>query len=200
MASFCSRTRSSEAGRRERVRQGAAGTLPASGLAGMVPYLVNRMIQSAVVLLGTSLLVFGLLRIVPSDPVDLLTRPGTPEHLKEEQRRALGLDQPLYVQYGVFLRNALQGDFGNSFRFNQPASTLVLRAFPATLALTLLALGLGYPARRAAGSSGGHAAGVAGRSRLDDDRSRGTVDPQLLAGDRADHCLCRALALVPHVG
>ena len=108
----------------------------------MVPYLVNRMIQSAVVLLGTSLLVFGLLRIVPSDPVDLLTRPGTPEHLKEEQRRALGLDQPLYVQYSVFLRNALQGDFGNSFRFNQPASTLVLHAFPATLALTLLALGL----------------------------------------------------------
>jgi peptide/nickel transport system permease protein len=100
------------------------------------------MLQSAVVLLGTSLLVFGLLRIVPSDPVDLLTRPGTPEHLKDEQRRALGLDQPLYVQYSVFLRNALKGDFGNSFRFNQPASLLVLRAFPATLTLTLLALGL----------------------------------------------------------
>ena len=108
----------------------------------MVLYLVNRMIQSAVVLLGTSLLVFGLLRIVPSDPVDLLARPGTPEHLKEAQRRALGLDRPLYVQYSVFLRNALKGDFGNSFRFNQPASTLVLRAFPATLTLTLFALGI----------------------------------------------------------
>jgi ABC-type dipeptide/oligopeptide/nickel transport system permease component len=108
----------------------------------MIRYLVGRVIQSAIVLLGTSLLVFGLLRIVPSDPVDLLSRPGTPEAQKAVQRRALGLDQPLYVQYGVFLRDALRGDFGTSFRFNQPASALVLHAFPATLALTLLALGL----------------------------------------------------------
>jgi peptide/nickel transport system permease protein len=108
----------------------------------MVPYLLKRLIQSVVVLLGTSILVFGLLRIVPSDPVELLTRPGTPEHLKDEQRRALGLDRPLVVQYGIFLRDALRGDFGTSFRFNQPASTLVLHAFPATLTLTLLALGL----------------------------------------------------------
>jgi ABC-type dipeptide/oligopeptide/nickel transport system permease component len=108
----------------------------------MLRYLASRFAQSAIVLLGTSLLVFVLLRIVPSDPVDLLTRPGTPEYLKEEQRHALGLDQPLYVQYGMFLRNALSGDFGTSFRFNQPATLLVVRAFPATLALTLLALGL----------------------------------------------------------
>jgi ABC-type dipeptide/oligopeptide/nickel transport system permease component len=105
-------------------------------------YLLQRLAQSLLVLFGASLLVFILVRVVPSDPVDLMTPPGTPEQLKDIQRHALGLDRPLVVQYAIFVRDALRGDFGTSFRFNQPAAALVIRAFPATLLLTLVGLGL----------------------------------------------------------
>src|SRR5690242_5571443 len=96
-------------------------------------YLLQRLAQSLLVLFGASLLVFILVRVVPSDPVDLMTPPGTSEQLKDIQRHALGLDRPLVVQYAIFVRDAVRGDFGTSFRFNQPAAALVIRAFPATL-------------------------------------------------------------------
>jgi ABC-type dipeptide/oligopeptide/nickel transport system permease component len=104
--------------------------------------VANRVGQAAITLLGASVLVFVLVRIVPGDPVDLLTSPQTPLALKQQLRETLGLNRPIYIQYALFLGDAVKGDFGNSLRFQQPASALVLQRFPFTLELTLAGLGL----------------------------------------------------------
>jgi ABC-type dipeptide/oligopeptide/nickel transport system permease component len=106
----------------------------------MLQRLFSLSTQSLITLVGTSLLVFVLIRVVPGDPTDLLTSPETPQYLKVQLRKSLGLDRPIFVQYGIFLRQALQGDFGNSLRFQRPAAQLVASAFPATLELTVVAL------------------------------------------------------------
>jgi peptide/nickel transport system permease protein len=86
-----------------------------------------------------SLLVFVFLN-ASGDPVQMLMPiEATPEDV-EIMRRALGLDQPLYIQYLKFLGNALQGDFGLSLRARQPALDIVLDALPATLELALAAM------------------------------------------------------------
>jgi peptide/nickel transport system permease protein len=108
----------------------------------MARYAALRLMQSIVVLLGTSVLVFALLRIVPGDPVELLSSPQTPAYLMARQREALGLNRPLIVQYIIFLGQAVRGNLGTSFRFNEPATRLVLAAFPKTLELAGVAMGL----------------------------------------------------------
>lgn len=114
----------------------------------MTSFLVRRLLQSFFVLVGVSLVAFLLIRL-SGDPVVLLLGPdATPAQITELQR-ALGLDQPLWSQYAQFLSRAVQGDFGFSFRNNQPAMSLVLARAPATLSLAasgfLVALVLAIP-------------------------------------------------------
>ncbi len=108
----------------------------------MARLLLSRMGQSLIVLIGTSVLVFVLLRVVPSDPVELLSPPGTSEEVKAQQRVALGLDRPFIVQYLGFVGNAVRGDFGNSFRARRPALDMVLDALPYTMLLAFVALAI----------------------------------------------------------
>lgn len=105
----------------------------------MTAYLLRRLSQSLIVLVGVSLLVFILVRL-SGDPVLLLMPPDATTEQVADLRRTLGLDQPLWVQYGQFLIRAVQGDFGTSFRNGQPAMSLVLERAPATLALAGAAL------------------------------------------------------------
>jgi peptide/nickel transport system permease protein len=81
-------------------------------------------------------LVFIMLRLVPGDPIAaMLYDVGDPAAI-EEIRRSLGLDQPIYVQYGIWLGNALQGDFGNSIYGSRvEVSRLLLEALPRTLSI-----------------------------------------------------------------
>jgi ABC-type dipeptide/oligopeptide/nickel transport system permease component len=106
----------------------------------MTHFLLHRLVQSFIVLIGTSVLVFVLLRVVPSDPVALMSPAGTPIEVMEQQREILGLNQPLIVQYLVFVTNAARGEFGMSFRANRPALDLVLTALPYTVMLATVAL------------------------------------------------------------
>ncbi|NWF54390.1 MAG: ABC transporter permease [Syntrophaceae bacterium] len=99
-------------------------------------YIFRRVYQALLVFLVVSGIVFSILHI-SGDPVALLMPPeATPDQV-EEMRRNLGLDRPLVVQYGLFLRNAARGNLGISYHHGQPALKLVLERLPASLELVV---------------------------------------------------------------
>ncbi len=114
----------------------------------MKAYILRRLWQSAFVLFAVLTFVFFIVYLI-GDPVLLLIPPEATYEDQEIMRRAMGLDQPLMVQYGIFLRQAVQGDLGTSFRHGVPALPLTLARIPATLQLTgvamLFALLMGVP-------------------------------------------------------
>lgn len=102
-------------------------------------YLLSKLIYSIALLLGVLFLVFLLLHIT-GDPVSLMvSRHATPAEI-EALREELGFNRPFLVQFADFLKNAFQGDFGNSFRYRQPAMEMVLQRIPATIELASAAL------------------------------------------------------------
>lgn len=105
----------------------------------MLAFLIRRITQSAVVLLVMSILVFvGVFYI--GNPIDILIAPDATEAEYLRAVRELGLDRPLWEQYFVFLKGALQGNFGNSFVYNEPALKIILDRLPATLELAFTAM------------------------------------------------------------
>ena len=102
-------------------------------------YVLNRLWQGAVAVVGALLIVFVAQRL-SGDPVALLLPMDATEADFEAMRQALGLDRPLPVQFVVFLKDALTGDFGHSYLWNMPAMDLVLERLPATLELALAGL------------------------------------------------------------
>jgi peptide/nickel transport system permease protein len=102
-------------------------------------YVIRRLLQSVVVLVVLTLVVFSLARVT-GNPADLLL----PEDATAEDRahllHALGLDQPVHVQLGVFLAGAVRGDLGTSIRYRQPAVAIFFERLPNTLTLVPLAL------------------------------------------------------------
>ena len=105
----------------------------------MAVFLIRRLLQTVAVLLAVSLVVFiGLYAI--GNPADILLPDEATEAERVRAIQALGLDRPIWVQYGVFLKNALTGDLGTSFVYNTPSITLILQRFPATLELAISAL------------------------------------------------------------
>ncbi|MSU92073.1 ABC transporter permease subunit [Rhodobacteraceae bacterium 2CG4] len=107
----------------------------------MLAFLVIRICYAAVVVFGVSLAVFFLIRI-GGDPTTLFLPPEASAEDIARFRHVMGFDRPLPVQYLDFLHRALQGDFGHSLRYDQPAMALVLERAPATLALSGLALAM----------------------------------------------------------
>src|SRR5215468_8752692 len=105
----------------------------------MRTYVLRRVAQSALTLLGVSVLVFVILRVLPGDPARMLLPDGAPESAVAELNRQLGLREPLVVQYGLFLGSVARGDFGQSFQYRAPALRVVLERLPATVLLTLAA-------------------------------------------------------------
>jgi peptide/nickel transport system permease protein len=104
----------------------------------MSVYLLRRLIQAVGVVFAMSLIVFiGVYAI--GDPVEILISPDADQIERERAIRALGLDRPLWEQYLTFLTNALRGDLGRSFVFNEPALQLILQRMPATLELAIAA-------------------------------------------------------------
>src|SRR2546425_12453344 len=106
----------------------------------MTQFLVRRLARLMVVCVGVSLVTFAILH-ASGDPVALIL-PEAPEADRAVLRQALGLDDPLAVQFGRFVSHALVGDFGQSFFHRAPAFDLVTERMPTTLLLTLLAMGL----------------------------------------------------------
>src|SRR5471032_1044883 len=114
----------------------------------MSRYLLSRFGQTLLTLVVMSLLVFGGVYLV-GNPVDLLLGTNATPAERLEVIRSFGLDKPVWEQYGLFVVNALHGDMGNSFIYNQPALHLIFQRMPATLELALtafvMALVVGIP-------------------------------------------------------
>jgi len=114
----------------------------------MWTFLARRLLQSIVVLIGVTLISFISLQI-GGDPTFLFVSENASTEEIERARVMLGFDRPLYIQYLSYVWNALQGDFGNSLSYRQPAMDVVLQAMPATIELTffslILAIGLSIP-------------------------------------------------------
>lgn len=105
----------------------------------MVVFIMRRLFQSIILILVMSLLVFlGVYAI--GNPADTLISPEATQAERADIIHHFGLDQPLYVQYGKFCANALKGDLGNSFQFNESALGLIIERAPATLEIAFGAL------------------------------------------------------------
>lgn len=107
----------------------------------MVRLVKTRIWQSAIVLFFVVTFSFAITRL-SGDPVLLLVSPDASNEEIAAARQRLGFDQPLAVQYVKYLGRAIQGDFGESLRYSQPALPLVIERLPATMELALFALGV----------------------------------------------------------
>ena len=114
----------------------------------MLAFILRRLIQAVIVMVTVAFISFMLFQYVGDPVVFLLGQDATPDQIRE-LRAALGLDKPFFVQFGHFLVNAAQGEFGLSLRQGAKVSRLIAERFPATLELSLvaafLALAMGVP-------------------------------------------------------
>ena len=97
-----------------------------------------RLVTSLIVLVGVSMLIFAIARVIPGDPARIALGPNaTPDQI-EQLRDRLNLDEPIVVQYGIFLRDLSRGDLGTSLYTNRPVTTDIAQFLPATLELILI--------------------------------------------------------------
>src|SRR5512137_2927892 len=98
----------------------------------MSQYIIKRFLTIVPVLVGISIIVFGFIHLIPGDPaVAMLGERATPQRVAEV-RQQLGLDQPLYTQYFIYVGKILRGDLGASILRGDPVLRDLLRRFPAT--------------------------------------------------------------------
>lgn len=105
----------------------------------MLAYLIRRIGQALLVIAAMATIVFLSIYAV-GNPVDILANPNADAKEMAEISARLGLDKPLWEQFGLFVWNALHGDLGRSFVFNEPALKLIIQRMPATLELAVVAL------------------------------------------------------------
>ena len=112
-------------------------------------FLVKRVLQGVLVVWGVITVVFGLRFVTPGDPINAIAPLDATQETRQAIARELGLDQPLYVQYGNYLFDLLRGDMGFSYIKGQEAAPLIFQKLPATLELavaaTIVAIVLSIP-------------------------------------------------------
>jgi len=106
----------------------------------MIAYIIRRFFVLIPTLLGVSILVFLMLHLTPGDPAELLMGERASEEALQEIREHLGLNKPLYEQYGLFLKQLMQGDLGETIWTRQKVWIEVKQRFPATIELSIVAL------------------------------------------------------------
>jgi peptide/nickel transport system permease protein len=97
-------------------------------------------LQIIPVLLGVSIVVFFMVRAIPGDPAQIMLGQQATQEQVQQIRENMGLDKPIFVQYGLFLKDALRGDLGDSIVTGRPVTTELLTRLPATLELTTFAM------------------------------------------------------------
>ncbi len=108
----------------------------------VLSFILARLALTPIIILGLVTLVFFIVRITPADPVAFIAGDrATPEQIVELKQK-WGLDQPLPVQYLIYLKQLVQGDLGISYYTHQPVAQDLLKRLPATLELTLFAMAL----------------------------------------------------------
>ena len=106
----------------------------------MLRYVLKRVLESGLVLIGASLLVFVVLRVIPGDPIVMMYGTEVDPRVVEAERQRLGLDRPILVQYGFFVEHIITGDLGESLRYRRPSVQVVGEALPATVELATAAM------------------------------------------------------------
>src|SRR5574341_1554920 len=107
-------------------------------------FLLGRLAQTALVLWVVATLLFLIFRLMPGNPLVAYIDPTFTQEMEHALMRQFGLDQPLHVQYAVYLRNLAHLEFGRSFFSREPVSQVMWQVLPNTLVLTLVALALAY--------------------------------------------------------
>jgi len=103
-------------------------------------YIVRRLLLMLPVLIGVSVIVFSLVRLMPGDPAELLLGEDYTQEAAEELRAEWGLDKPIYIQYLIFLKQLLRGDLGTSIRSGLPVTQELTSRFKNTVQLAILAV------------------------------------------------------------
>ncbi len=116
----------------------------------MYQYIARRLFLTIPVVLGVSIIVFAIIRMIPGDPARAMAGPQASPQYIESVRARYGLDEPIAVQYMTFMRRAVQGDFGISVFSRRPVITEIAERFPRTLLLAsvslVIATAVGVPA------------------------------------------------------
>ena len=106
----------------------------------MATYIVRKFLYSILILIGVITVTFCLMYVIPGDPARLMLGQRADIASIEAVRKQLGLDDPLYIQYGRFLVKAVQGDLGRSYSSNRDVLTTIIETFPATALLAVSSL------------------------------------------------------------
>jgi peptide/nickel transport system permease protein len=106
----------------------------------MLAYIIRRILVLIPTLLGVSIIVFLMLHLTPGDPAELLMGERASEEALQQIREHLGLNKPLYEQYGLFLKQLMKGDLGETIWTRQQVWIEIKQRFPATIELSIVAL------------------------------------------------------------
>ena len=110
----------------------------------MIGYVVRRVLRAISTLLGTTLIIFVLVRVVPANPAVTIAGPKADPETLAAIRKDLGLDDPLVVQYGRYLGRLVRGDLGRSYMTGRRVADVIAERVPATAWLALTSLALGF--------------------------------------------------------
>jgi peptide/nickel transport system permease protein len=115
----------------------------------LIKYIFRRIILMIPILLGVTVIVFGIMYLTPGDPAILMLGENAPAQELADLREQLGLNEPFYVQYGIWIAKVVRLDFGRSIRSGRPVTDEIRSRIPATAELavlaTLLAVAIGVP-------------------------------------------------------
>ncbi len=106
----------------------------------MTTYIIRKLLYSILILVGVITVTFCLMYVIPGDPARLMLGQRADIASIDAVRKQLGLDDPLYVQYGRFMYKAIQGDLGRSYSSNRDVLTTIIETFPATAILAVSSL------------------------------------------------------------
>lgn len=105
-------------------------------------YLVKRGLQGIITMIAVLLMVFVAMRLAPGDPAELFLPEGAPPETIQALNERWGLRRPIHVQLGLFVRNVVQGDMGESFSYGRPVTDIILDRLPASIQLATAAFAL----------------------------------------------------------
>ena len=108
-------------------------------MSAVITLLLRRLGISIIVLIGVSMLIFAIARVIPGDPARIALGPNATSEQIESLRNSMHLDEGLVVQYGHFIADVSRGDLGTSLYTNRPVTTDIIQFLPATLELVFLA-------------------------------------------------------------
>lgn len=103
----------------------------------MLRYIIGRVLQTIPVLIGITVLVFGMLHIIPGDPAKMIVGLEAPKEVIDAVRDDLGLNKPLHEQFYIFVKNIFVGDLGTSIRTGIPVTEELAKKFPVTIAIAV---------------------------------------------------------------